>query len=73
MTVSGPARFEPQDRPPPGRQDAAPILPWAVRRDVLLVIALKLLAIAAIYAVFFAPHAQPEPAPAAIAAHLLDH
>jgi hypothetical protein len=72
MNLSWPARATSQSGPAPGRRDAAPILPWAVRRDVLLIIALKLLAIAAIYALFFAPHAQPEPRPADIAAHLLD-
>jgi hypothetical protein len=49
-----------------------PILPWAVRRDVLILISIKLAVLAAIYWLFFAPHARPEPRPAEIAAHLLD-
>ena len=51
---------------------AAPILPWAVRRDVLILVSAKLLVLAAIYCLFFAPHARPDPRPAEIAAHLLD-
>jgi hypothetical protein len=43
-----------------------------VRRDVLILISIKLAVLAAIYGLFFAPHARPEPRPADIAAHILD-
>ena len=56
----------------PGESDAAPILPWAVRRDVLILISIKLAVLAAIYWLFFAPLVRPAPAPADIAHHLLD-
>jgi hypothetical protein len=59
-------------RAAPDRANGVPILPWAVRRDVLILISIKLAVLAAIYWLFFAPHARPEPRPAEIAAHLLD-
>lgn len=60
-------------RRPTDTNNAAPILPWAVRRDVLILISIKLAALAAIYWLFFAPHERPAaPRPADVAAHLLD-
>jgi hypothetical protein len=60
-------------RAAPDRDDAVPILPPAVRRDVLVLIAIKLVALAAIYWVFFAPNERlAPPRPAEIAAHLFD-
>jgi hypothetical protein len=56
----------------PDESDVAPILPWAVRRDVLILISIKLAVLAAIYWLFFAPHVRPAPAPADITRHLLD-
>ena len=53
------------------RSDAVPILPRAVRRDVLIIVSVKLIAIALIYAMFFAPNSRPDPRPADIEAHLL--
>jgi hypothetical protein len=75
MNLSWQARLTSLGRraPAPDESDAAPILPWAVRRDVLILISIKLAFLAAIYLLFFAPHARPEPAPADIAHHLLDH
>jgi hypothetical protein len=74
MNVSWLARLTSHGRrtTAPDRQDTAPILPWAVRRDVLILISIKLLALASIYWLLFAPHERPEPRPADIAAHLLD-
>jgi hypothetical protein len=72
MNLSWPARITSHGRRARDVRDAAPILPWAVRRDVLILISIKLMVLAAIYWLFFAPHARPEPAPADIAHHLLD-
>jgi hypothetical protein len=66
-------RVPPSGRRPTDAKSAAPILPWAVRRDVLILISIKLAALAAIYWLFFAPHERASPPrPAEIAAHLLD-
>ncbi len=52
---------------------AAPIFPWVLRRDVLILISIKLFALAAIYWLFFLPHERHEPRPAEVAAHILSH
>ncbi|MGD0142427.1 MAG: cytochrome oxidase putative small subunit CydP [Rhizomicrobium sp.] len=74
MTISWPARLVSPGprRTVPDHRDSAPIFPWAVRRDVLILISIKLAALAAIYWLFFAPHERPEPRPVDIAAHILD-
>ena len=51
--------------------DDAPILPRAVRRDVVLLICVKLLALFVIYRVFFAPHEVPPLSPAQVMTRLL--
>ena len=56
-----------------GAGDKSPILPLAVRRDVVLLICIKLAALWAIYQVFFKPYEMPVLQPAEIAAHILDH
>jgi hypothetical protein len=56
-----------------GEDGAAPILPWMLRRDVLILISIKLFALAAIYWLFFLPHGRHEPRPAEVAAHILSN
>jgi hypothetical protein len=73
MNLFRPAHLASLARRSPGQSDAAPIFSWRLRRDVLILISLKLAVLGAIYALFFAPHSRPEPRPAEIAAHLLDH
>jgi hypothetical protein len=74
MTASWLARLIVPDRRREAEASAgsAPIFPWAVRRDVLILVALKLAVLAAIYGLFVAPQTRPEPRPADVVAHLLD-
>jgi hypothetical protein len=48
-----------------------PILPRRVRRDVIVLICVKLAALWLIYQVFFNPHEAPPLRPAALTAHLI--
>jgi hypothetical protein len=49
------------------------MFPKALRLEVIGLLCLKALALTAIYFLFIAPHAGPEPGPAATRAHLLSN
>jgi hypothetical protein len=49
------------------------MFPRMLRLEVIALLCLKALALAAIYFLFIAPHTGPEPGPAATRAHLLSN
>jgi hypothetical protein len=53
--------------------DNAPILPRAARRDIIVLVCVKLAALLAIYLFFFRPHELPPLKPAQVAAQILGH
>jgi hypothetical protein len=53
--------------------DNAPILPRAARRDIVVLVCVKLAALLAIYLVFFAPHEQPPLKPAQVMTQIFSH
>ncbi len=53
--------------------DDAPILPRAARRDIIVLIGVKLAALLAIYLIFFRPHELPPLKPAQVAAQIVGH
>ena len=56
-----------------GSRDKNPILPLAVRRDIILLICIKLAVLWIIYQMFYKPYEMPAFQPAEITGHILDH